>query len=400
MKKTLFLLTCLWLMCDVCMAQDIFTAGYFYNASGIKSAAVFKNEEIVYERGEFGEDNYSSAIVIDTVNDDIYWSCNTNPVNSISEGYGRVMKNNEVFLDNVQGTQINAISLDGNDIYSAGFINDIYESKAAVWKNGEAIPLYTYGNMGKRSQVLGLKVVDGVVYACGYYEDGFKYGCVWVNGELYASYPHNTVRDIDFYEGEIYYVVGDVISFIYQSGQELFELYNNHGTANRVCDIKVVEDDVYSVGFMGFNDCFVWKNSAFLYIHTFAREADLTACYSYRNSLYYVGWDHEDHGIIFKDGEQLYSLDACSFYDVFVKSDPLAVGGESHEKPAIYPNPARESVFIDGLEEGEMIGVFNMEGQLVRSVKADSDRKIDVRGLPSGIYYVRCGYHVMRFVKE
>ena len=90
----------------------------------------------------------------------------------------------------------------------------------------------------------------------------------------------------------------------------------------------------------------------------------------------------------------------CSLYDVFVKSDPLAVGGESHEKPAIYPNPARESVFIDGLEEGEMIGVFNMEGQLVRSVKADSDRKIDVRGLPSGIYYVRCGYHVMRFVKE
>lgn len=400
MKKTIFLLTCLWVMCDVCMAQDIFTAGYFINALGVKSAAVFKNDEVLYKRAAAGQDQYSSAIVIDTVNDDIYWSCNTNPVNSISEGYGRVMKNDEVFLDNVLGTQINAIALDGNDLYSAGYINDVYQSIAAVWKNGEAIPLYTYGNMGNRSEVLDLEVVDGVVYACGYYEDIFKYGCVWVNGDLYARYPYNSVHAIDYYEGGIYYAVGDFISYIYQSDKELYELYNNDGTANWVCDIKVVEGDVYSVGFMGFNDCFVWKNADFLYIHPFGREAEFKACCSYGHSLYYVGWDHEDHGIIFKDGEQLCSLEDRYFYDVFVKSDPFIVGEESREKPAVYPNPTRESLFVDGLDESEVIAVFNMEGQLVRREKAGSDRKIDVRGLPSGLYLVRYGDRVIRFVKE
>ena len=96
----------------------------------------------------------------------------------------------------------------------------------------------------------------------------------------------------------------------------------------------------------------------------------------------------------------MYSLVDRFFYDVFVKSDPFVVCEESNEKPVIYPNPTRESLFIEGLDEGEVIAVFNREGQLVRREKAGSDRKIDVRGLPAGLYLVRCGDRVMRFVKE
>ena len=76
----------------------------------------------------------SSAMAIDTVNNDIYWSVNSNPVNSISDGYGYVMKNEEIVLDNVLGTCINDISLDGGDIYSAGYMNDIYDATAACGK--------------------------------------------------------------------------------------------------------------------------------------------------------------------------------------------------------------------------------------------------------------------------
>lgn len=131
MKKTLFLLFCLWMTHEVTLAQDVYASGYFINPVGLKTAAVFKIGEIVFERSEDGRDYYSSSIVVDTVNDDIYWSCNSNPINDISRGYGRVMKNDEVLLDNVIGTRINTI------------------------------PLYTYGNMGKRSEVLGMVVVDG-----------------------------------------------------------------------------------------------------------------------------------------------------------------------------------------------------------------------------------------------
>lgn len=280
------------------------------------------------------------------------------------------MKNDEVLLDNVIGTRINTI------------------------------PLYTYGNMGKRSEVLGMVVVDGNVYACGYYEDIFRYGCVWVNGELYACYPHNAVRAIDCCEGGIYYAVGDLTSTIYKSGYELYELYTYDGKTNWVYDLKAFGGDVYSVGFVGYNDCFVWKNADYLYIHAFGREANFNACYFDGHSLYYVGWNHEDHGIIFKDGELICSKDFCCFYDVFVKSDPFAVEERQKEKFAIYPNPSQEFISYEGVGDGEVIDVFNVAGQLVRSLKADSGRKIDVRDLPSGFYMVRCGQQVMRFIKE
>ena len=54
MKRAFFLLTCLWVMCNLCRAQDIFTSGYYLDASGFKAAAVFKNDAIVYQRSESG----------------------------------------------------------------------------------------------------------------------------------------------------------------------------------------------------------------------------------------------------------------------------------------------------------------------------------------------------------
>ena len=103
------------------MAQDIYTSGCFINPSGQKVAAVFKNDVIIYRRDGEGKDLYSSSMAIDTLTDDIYWVSNSNPVGDIANGYGCVMKNDEVLLDNELGTCINSISFDGNDLYAAGF---------------------------------------------------------------------------------------------------------------------------------------------------------------------------------------------------------------------------------------------------------------------------------------
>ncbi|MCR5037701.1 MAG: hypothetical protein K6A73_10365 [Bacteroidales bacterium] len=75
--------------------------------------------------------------------------------------------------------------------------------------------------------MLGLDVVDGVVYACGYYEEGLYTGCVWVNGDLYATYPNCKVTDIAYDNGVIIYVVNECLSMIYKSGEKLFDLTNN-----------------------------------------------------------------------------------------------------------------------------------------------------------------------------
>lgn len=207
--KTSILLTIAVFFAISLHSQDIYTAGYFTVDDGPQVAAVFRNGVALYSQKQLGKDFYSSAIAIDTLSGDVYWSANAFPQNSISEGCGYVMKNDEILLDNVIGTCINDISFDGDDIYSAGYMNDIYESVAAVWKNGETTPLYTYCTDKHSSVVLGIDVVDGVVYACGYYEEGLHYGCVWVNGDLYAMYPNSKVSGITYHDGDIYYSLDD-----------------------------------------------------------------------------------------------------------------------------------------------------------------------------------------------
>ncbi len=217
MKNLLFTILAV-LACIAVKSQDIYTSGYFTNDSGPKIAAVFKNGEVILSREEPGRDLFSSAIAIDTLSGDVYWSANAFPQNCISEGYGYVMKNNEILLDNVIGTCINDISFDGDDIYSAGYMNDIYESVAAVWKNGETTPLYTYCTDKHSSVVLGIDVVDGVVYACGYYEEGLTYGCVWVRPSPLA------VEEIKADDSSVVYIYnffGELVKTIYSDNNNL-----------------------------------------------------------------------------------------------------------------------------------------------------------------------------------
>ena len=400
MKKTFFLLVFLWIFIGASMAQDIYTSGYFINMEGQKTAAIFKNDIIINKRAEEGRDLYSPAMVIDTLTDDIYWAINSNPVNDIANGYGRLLKNNEVMLNNGLGTHINAISLDGNDIYSAGYFNDIYESVGAVWKNGETTPLYIYGDSMDRSEILGVVVVDGTVYACGYSINGLTYGCVWRNGELYATYPNQKVMDITYDNGIIYYIVDSFNSEVYASGQLFCYLHANAGYSTVAYDIKVADGNVYTVGFMGFNDFCVWKNDEILYLHPFAREADLMACQIYDQSIYYVGWDHENHGIVFMDGEQIFSTLNQYYYDVFIKSNTLDTDEVKTEAITVFPNPAKESIIIKGLDQSEKGSIFNATGQLVMTFTADSSNEINISGLPAGLYMIHCGNHTLRFIKE
>ncbi len=118
------------------------------------------------------------------------------------------------------------------------------------------------------------------------------------------------------------------------------------------------------------------------------------------HNLYYVGWDHHDRGIVFRDGEQLYSDDLHWFYGVFVKPSPLATDEEAKEPLAVYPNPVKETLRFDGLDEGEVVGVFNVYGQAVMRAKSGPDRTIDVGALVPGLYWARVGNQIMPFVKE
>jgi hypothetical protein len=53
---------------------------------------------------------------------------------------------------------------------------------------------------------------------------------------------------------------------------------------------------------------------------------------------------------------------------------------------SVYPNPAMETVTINGVEASE-VQVYNALGQLVKTVR--NSNEVSLGGLPQGVYMVR-----------
>ena len=76
------------------------------------------------------------------------------------------------------------------------------------------------------------------------------------------------------------------------------------------------------------------------------------------------------------------------------------VGEDGLTPMTLYPNPAKESIRISGIEANTTVEIYNSLGELVRTVNAGPDQEIGVSDLASGLYLVRCGNRTLRFVKE
>ena len=66
----------------------------------------------------------------------------------------------------------------------------------------------------------------------------------------------------------------------------------------------------------------------------------------------------------------------------------------------VYPNPAKESLRIEGIEGETIVEIFNSLGERVKTLSVTADEKINVGDLTKGVYVVRCGQRTIRFVKE
>ena len=65
----------------------------------------------------------------------------------------------------------------------------------------------------------------------------------------------------------------------------------------------------------------------------------------------------------------------------------------------LYPNPTTDNIRILGIEANSEIHIYNTLGELVRTVNAGPDDEISVKDLAPGLYLVRTGKTVFRFVK-
>ena len=67
---------------------------------------------------------------------------------------------------------------------------------------------------------------------------------------------------------------------------------------------------------------------------------------------------------------------------------------------SLYPNPAKETIRLEGIEANTEVMFYNTLGMLVKTVSANAEQEINVSDLAAGLYMIRCGNQTLRFVKE
>jgi hypothetical protein len=100
------------------------------------------------------------------------------------------------------------------------------------------------------------------------------------------------------------------------------------------------------------------------------------------------------------EGIYMYSGEATTIYMYspssgvnmyYIKAEKVATSAITYDAPAfkVYPNPAKDKIFVDVNEPTE-IGVFSISGNLlIRRLVNSSMDFINVSGLPSGMYFVK-----------
>jgi surface protein len=97
------------------------------------------------------------------------------------------------------------------------------------------------------------------------------------------------------------------------------------------------------------------------------------------------------NGIAYCDGEDarqsLIDNYAWTVTDVGLDCSKLGLEDQNIITISVYPNPAKDKLFIQGLSKPSKVSIYNVLGKLVFSKTTSSE--IDLEGLQSGIYIVR-----------
>ena len=91
----------------------------------------------------------------------------------------------------------------------------------------------------------------------------------------------------------------------------------------------------------------------------------------------------------------------ANFYQItgmfMVPEHPTHIAEQTTETLTIWPNPAGDILQMD-VTEGETVSIFDMTGRMVKQERYEG--KLDVSDLDSGIYAIKAGNHIVKFVKE
>ena len=148
------------------------------------------------------------------------------------------------------GGEGEAIAVDGNDVYVAGW----WDNGSCYWKNGERIDLTT--NAESQAFALGIRN-NGAIYVGGYYMNNNHYyiPCFWKNGNNRHVLPipsggDGEVYDIAFMDGNMRYYAGYVLKTSSFAGYTPTAVYWRHTTRTDL-PLGGSTFDIYGAGAYG-----------------------------------------------------------------------------------------------------------------------------------------------------
>ncbi len=272
MKKIITLFTTLFLLIGFAQAQDIYVAGNHFT-----TGKVLKNNTLLYSLTDSLDIQLRGIQVAE--DGTVYGAGSAFNSDGV---YGRVWMNDSCVFVSDNGTYFDHIALNGNDWIVAGFNN--------IWQNGELLYSYDHDEDECHIHSLAVDTTTGDIYAGGaisfnsdslyhasiwkndlllwmadstssiqsicfdgnnLYAAGFMvendsltYGVIWQNDSIIYQLENANFGHISAFEGSLYWTgisLTDIIVYIWQDGEVLFDLPELSGISNLV----VNESGVY-----------------------------------------------------------------------------------------------------------------------------------------------------------
>lgn len=127
----------------------------------------------------------------------------------------------------------------------------------------------------------------------------------------------------------------------------------------------------------------------------------------YTTALSVVGrWEFTDGKFILVSTSGEVLAQKANVYDVrrvVFKSDDTPTDVENMESElAVYPNPTQDVVYVNGLESGETVRIYSLEGRLLMSEVAQGDGRVqfNVASLAEGTYLLQMGTEIVKIIKN
>ena len=68
---------------------------------------------------------------------------------------------------------------------------------------------------------------------------------------------------------------------------------------------------------------------------------------------------------------------------------------------SVFPNPTQEMLYVDGINVGETIRIFSLDGQMLLSSTAGNGTiSLSVESLSNGVYILQIGTEIVKFIKQ